>query len=134
MARHYSTKDFFRQMPNALLARYFEAQGLFGHLDFAAMKEGKPDALFGDWLYLSEEQRNAVDAEFRDIFELSCEKGCRAFIEEARWQMRECPERLVAFIKTLCPRCPTTTTARWSLSLTMPNAGRGRPASTTPIT
>lgn len=23
MARHYSARDFFRQMPNALLARYF---------------------------------------------------------------------------------------------------------------
>lgn len=23
MTRHYFTKDFFRQMPNALLARYF---------------------------------------------------------------------------------------------------------------
>ena len=38
MARHYSTKDFFRQMPNALLARYFQAMGLFGDMDFAAMK------------------------------------------------------------------------------------------------
>ena len=28
MARHYSTKDFFRQMPNALLARYFQGRGL----------------------------------------------------------------------------------------------------------
>jgi hypothetical protein len=34
MARHYSTKDFFRQMPNALLARYFYARGLFGDLDY----------------------------------------------------------------------------------------------------
>ena len=42
MARHYSTKDFFRQMPNALLARYFQARGLFGDLDFAAMKETQP--------------------------------------------------------------------------------------------
>ena len=25
MARHYSTKDFFQQIPNALLARYFHA-------------------------------------------------------------------------------------------------------------
>jgi hypothetical protein len=25
MARHYSTKDFFRQIPNSLLARYFHA-------------------------------------------------------------------------------------------------------------
>jgi hypothetical protein len=28
MSRHYSTKVFFRQMPNALLARYFQARGL----------------------------------------------------------------------------------------------------------
>ena len=28
MGRHYSTKDFFRQIPNALLARYFLARGL----------------------------------------------------------------------------------------------------------
>jgi hypothetical protein len=42
MAQHYSIKDFFRQMPNALLARYFQGQGLFDELDFAAMKEGKP--------------------------------------------------------------------------------------------
>jgi len=34
MARHYSTKDFFRQMPNALLARNFEGREVFGDLDF----------------------------------------------------------------------------------------------------
>ncbi len=27
MAWHYSTKDFFRQITNALLARYFHARG-----------------------------------------------------------------------------------------------------------
>lgn len=46
MARHYSTKDFFRQMPNALLARYFKGREVFGDLDFAAMKEVRPDELF----------------------------------------------------------------------------------------
>jgi len=50
MARHCSTRDFFRQMPNALLARYFHARGLFGELDFAAMKETQPDELFAAWL------------------------------------------------------------------------------------
>lgn len=101
MARHYSTKDFFRQMPNALLARYFQGRGLFGDLDFAAMKEGKPDALFVAWLDLPEEQSDAMDAEFRDIFEMSCEKGFRAIIDEARWQMRDAPENLAGFIETL---------------------------------
>lgn len=46
MARHYSTKDFFRQIPNALLARYFQGREVFGNLDFAAMKEAKPDEPF----------------------------------------------------------------------------------------
>jgi hypothetical protein len=46
MARHYSTKDFFRQMPNALLARYFQGRGVLGELDFAALKDAQPDELF----------------------------------------------------------------------------------------
>ena len=101
MARHYSTRSFFRQVPNALLARYFAGQGLFKDLDFAAMKETKPDALFEAWLGLPEEQRKTMDAEFQEIFELSCEKGFRAIIDEARWQMQADPEGLTAFVETL---------------------------------
>ena len=70
-------------MPNALLARYFQARGLFGDLDFSAMKETQPDELFAAWLHLPDGQRNEMDAEFRDIFDLSCEKGFRAIIDEA---------------------------------------------------
>ena len=51
MTRQYSITNFFRQMPNALLARYFR-MGLFGDMDFAAMKEGKPEELFKAWLAL----------------------------------------------------------------------------------
>lgn len=101
MARHYSTKDFFRQMPNALLARYFQGRELFGDLDFAAMKEGSPDELFVAWLYLPDGQRNAMDAEFRDIFAMCCEKGFLAIIDEARWHWRETPDELVPFVETL---------------------------------
>jgi len=101
MPRHYSTRDFFRQIPNVLLARYFEGQGLFGDLDFAAMKEGKPDELFAAWLALPDNQRNAMDAEFRDIFEMSCEKGFRAIIDEATWQMQEEPDGIMSFIEML---------------------------------
>lgn len=82
MARHYTTKDFFRQIPNALLARYFQGCELFGDVDFTAIKEGKPDELFAAWLTLMEGQRNTMDAEFLDIFEMSCEKEFRAIIDE----------------------------------------------------
>jgi hypothetical protein len=42
MARNYTTRDFFRQMSNRLLARYFEGRGALAELDFAAMKEAQP--------------------------------------------------------------------------------------------
>ena len=101
MAGQYSTRNFFRQMPNALLARYFQERELFGDMDFAAMKEGKPDELFKAWLALPDSQRNKMDTEFRDIFEMSCEKGFKAIIDEANWQMRETPDALQAFIEKL---------------------------------
>src|ERR1700681_4534950 len=49
-------------------ARYCQARGLFGDLDFLAMKETQPDELFAAWLYLPDGQRNEMDAKFRDIF------------------------------------------------------------------
>lgn len=101
MARHYSTKNFFRQIPNALLGRYFAGRGLFGDLDFAAMKETQPEALFDAWLELPEDRRKPLDAEFQDIFELSCEGGFRAIIDEASWQMQTDPDALTEFIETL---------------------------------
>ena len=101
MARHYSIKDFFRQMPNALLARYFQGRGLFGDLDFSAMKETHPDELFAAWLHLSDGQRNEMDAEFRDIFELSCEKGFRAIIDEAEWHLMTDPAARTGFVENL---------------------------------
>ena len=81
MARHYTTKDFFRQIPNTLLARYFVDQNLFTDLDFTAMKETKPEKLFAAWLHLDEEQRNPMEAVFREIFDMSCQKGFQAIID-----------------------------------------------------
>jgi hypothetical protein len=101
MSRHYSTREFFRQMPNALLDRYFQARGLFGDLDFSAMKETQPDELFAAWLHLPYGQRNEMDAEFRDIFELSCEKGFRAIIDEAEWHLRADPDARTGFVENL---------------------------------
>jgi hypothetical protein len=88
MSRHYSTRDFFRQMPNVLLARYFHARDLFHDLDFAAMKETQPEKLFTSWLELPDGQRNRMDAEFQSIFEMSCESGFRAILDEAEWHLK----------------------------------------------
>lgn len=102
-ARHYTTKDFFRQIPNALLARYFHERELFTDLDFSTMKETKPDSLFADWLELDEATRNPLDAQFREIFYMSCEKGFKAIIDESLWQFenQENPEKTEPFIDSL---------------------------------
>jgi hypothetical protein len=46
MTRHCSARDFFRQMPNAYLARYFAAREVLQDFDFKTLKETKIDALF----------------------------------------------------------------------------------------
>jgi hypothetical protein len=61
---------------------------VFADLNFSAMKEAQPDELFQAWLDLPDAQRNAMDAELRSIFELSCEKGFRAILDEAAWHLR----------------------------------------------
>ena len=89
MARHYSARSFFRQTPNDLLARYGESRGLGSALDLAA------------WLDLPEDRRQGLEAEFQEIFEMSCEKGTWAILDEAHDRWRDDPGRLGAFIETL---------------------------------
>jgi hypothetical protein len=101
MIRHYSTKEFFRQMPNALIGRYFQRRGLFENLDFAAMKEAHPDELFTAWLKLPNRQRNTMDAELRDIFEMSCEKGFHAILDEAGWHLAADSKAQMEFVGKL---------------------------------
>lgn len=101
MSRHYSPKDFFRQMPKNLLARFFAARGVLADFDFAAMKDGKTDALFTAWLKLPDPERNPIDAVFSDIFDMSCEKGFKAILTETTHQFKDQPEKIPAFVDML---------------------------------
>ncbi|MBC8508498.1 MAG: hypothetical protein H8D34_26880 [Chloroflexi bacterium] len=67
------------------------------------MKETKPEALFKAWMELAEETRNPMDTAFREIFDMSCEKGFKAIIDEARWQLedRGTPEKIEPFVDNL---------------------------------
>ncbi|MBK1720313.1 hypothetical protein [Thiocystis violacea] len=101
MARNYSIKSLFRQMPNALLARYFQERGLFADLDFASMKEGSPEALFAVWQALQDTQRNPLEVDLRQIFDMSCEKGWLAILDEARWRFVSETEEYATFCDQL---------------------------------
>ncbi len=101
MAKHYSIKSFFRNMPNQLLERFFKQKGLFKKIKFEKMKEGNPDELVTAWLTLPDHQRSKLDTECREIFEMCCEKGVKAIIDEARWQYHSDENNLSAFIEML---------------------------------
>jgi len=101
LVQHYSTTDFFRRAPNALLKRYFAKRGTFADLEIAKMKETKVAALFEAWLELPDDRRNAMEAELRQIHALSNAKGFQAIIDEARWHMRDKQDALDAFVKKL---------------------------------
>ena len=92
LAQHYSVNTFFRQMPNELLERYFSSKGLLNNLDFANAKDKE---VFTAWLTLANIQRGEIEPEFQEIFELSCEKGLIAIIDEAEFQLTE--EELARF-------------------------------------
>ena len=101
MSRNYSSRDFFRQMPNAMLARYFASKSLLVGLDFTAMKEGKPDTLLEAWGQLPDEQRSEAEADFREILAMSNRKGYQALLDEARWQLEDQPGELQALLGRL---------------------------------
>lgn len=101
MARQYSSGEFFRQMPNAMLGRYFASRSMLAGLDFAAMKEGKPDALLEAWGQLPDEQRSESEADFREILAMSNSKGYQALLDETRWQLEDEPEALQTLLGRL---------------------------------
>ncbi len=101
MGRHYSTRDFFRQMPKRLLARYFAARGVLAEVDFAGLKESRIEPLFEAWLGLPEAIRDRMDAEMREIHGMSSEKGWCAIRDEAQWQMRNTPDELAQFVEAM---------------------------------
>lgn len=101
MTRHYSIRDFFRQMPNALLARYFHTRGVFAYMDVSTLKETAPEELMGAWHYLPDAQRGEMEADFREVFELSTENGFKAILEEAEWHLQKDTDARDAFVEKL---------------------------------
>lgn len=99
MSQDFSSRQFFRRMPNALLARYFQGKGLFADLDFAAMKETKPDALLEAWGALPDATRDACEAELSTVHGLCNESGWRALQDAAREVLQD--DESAAFVAKL---------------------------------
>jgi len=99
MARHYSPKNFLRQAPNALLARYCQEKEILAEVNFASLSETNIGPIYEAWDMLPSETRRMMESDFRNIYALSTENGIRAIIDAAKAQgedlepiFRACPK------------------------------------------
>lgn len=88
MAKHYSIKSFFRDMPAPLLARYFRKQGCLQGLDFSPAEKGELDGLMTAWLELPEDACKRMEGDFQDIFAMCRDAAIPAMVDEAKWHMQ----------------------------------------------
>jgi hypothetical protein len=85
MWRNYSPKTFLRQTPNHILKEYFTRKDLLADIDFDALGKTEIEPIAEAIDQLPEEQRTKIEADFRQIFEMACEKGVQLLLEEARF-------------------------------------------------
>lgn len=84
MARQYSPTQFFRSVPNALLARYFqEKHGVLKEIDFDKLKKNDVDTIFNAFMELPTEKRAEIEAECQDIDAMACQGAATALADEA---------------------------------------------------
>ena len=117
--RHYTINQFFRQMPNELLARYFYSCSEFKGFDFKSAEDINPHDLLRQWSSLPEDVRTEHEITFREIHSLSCEKGFYAILDELKWQLRADITRA----EEIQPNYQITSTAPWLPTLTIHFAG-----------
>lgn len=86
MAKQYSHRQFFRQIPNSLLARYFqERKKVFQKLDFHSLKENDVETLVAALKDLSVEVQADIEAELQQIDGMACQGGISALTDEAHF-------------------------------------------------
>lgn len=83
MASQYSHLQFFRRVPNELLARYFHVKNINLAVDFGKLKSTKVESVLNAFLSLESQQQAEIEAEFQDINALSCQGGVKALVDEA---------------------------------------------------
>lgn len=83
MTSQYSHLQFFRRVPNALLALYFESRDAVLSVDFPELKEGDVDPILHSFLELPDDRQAEIEAEFQDVHALACEGGVGALVDEA---------------------------------------------------
>lgn len=96
MARQFSPTQFFRLVPNEMLARYFqEKRGVLRDVAFDKLRETEVEPIFQAFTELPSEQQAMIEAEFQDIDAMACQGGVTALTDEAGFhENKEFPEAI----------------------------------------
>ena len=92
MAAQYSHMQFFRHVPNAQLAAYFESKDIDLGINFTeekGKKKKKKEEIFQAFTALPADQQANIEAEFQDVNAMACEGGVAALIDEADFHQDE---------------------------------------------
>ena len=85
MAREYQPRQFFRQVSNGLLRRYFDGKKVLAEVDFTKLTETKIEPVHEAWLLLADDARNDMERDFREVHDLATEGGNKAILDEAQF-------------------------------------------------
>lgn len=96
MARQFSPIQFFRRVPNELLARYFqEKRGVLQDIAFDKLMETEVEPIFRAFTALPSEKQAMIEAEFQEIDDMTCQGGVTALTDEAGFHdNKEFPEAI----------------------------------------
>ena len=94
MPAHYNLRSFLRQLSRELLKELFDRHGIETGLELSALKKRQIDPIFETINALSEDRRQKLDDDFRNILSLATPGGIRHIVEEARFQGFELIEEL----------------------------------------
>jgi hypothetical protein len=100
MARQYSHKQFFRNVPNALLKQYFQKKHEVLHeVDFDSLKGVNIEPVFEGFKALPTELQETIEAELQDIDNMACQLGIAALVDEANFHINEAFPEAIARIE-----------------------------------
>jgi hypothetical protein len=82
MASQYQHRQFFRRVPNALLAQYFEARVAGLGVELGKLKETEVEPIFEAFTALPEDQQADMEIDFQDINALASDGSNEAAFRE----------------------------------------------------
>ncbi len=79
----YNPKSVLRQVPNAILQKYFSRHDEFAAFDWAAIKETRIDPVFEAWQRMPEDRRKQASGVIRRVHALANPRGTAVLVEAA---------------------------------------------------